>query len=234
MNLGTNFAILRSRIARIAAVAFVALAVTGCDDLTGNQMLLGFASIESREELEGYVQRAFVRNEYTGAFSARNGTLSTAELYVTWDEFRALIVDSDSFLKYGVGLLLTRYPNTTYDQLRAARDPAFGPVEDLISLEEFDYSRLWGQTYLDQIKSRPENAYLVERERLFLERARRQPWTLLSGQDYRELLRDDESFAKFLTDDSYAVTILSKNLREPLEARKLGPIYTGVTPGTAS
>lgn len=234
MNVQMCFGNLRSRIGQLVATALLALALTGCEDLATTQMLSGLANIESKTELDDFVQRAFVRGDYTGVFGVRTGILSTAELYVSWDEFRALIVDTDSFLKYGLGLIMTRYPELTYDDLRNARSDSRFPAEEVITPEEFEYYRIWGQTYLDQIKSRPENAYLIEREQLFMARAKRDPWLLLSGLDYSNLLRDDEMFVRFLTDDRFAATLLSKNLEESFDPEDLGPIYTGVTPGTGS
>lgn len=226
--------VMRRWLVRVLGIGLAAVILVGCELNSMTYHASGFANIESKEDLESYVQRAFVRNEYTGLFGARSGTLSTDELYVSWDEFRGLIVDGDTFLKYGLGLILTRYPTATYADLKAARDSKASPLENVISPEEFAYYKVWGQTYLDQIKSRPGNAWLVEREALFEARARRDPAFYLHGDEYIALITNDEDFERFLTDDSYAAGMLSRNQEAPFHPKNLGPIYTGVTPGTGS
>ncbi|MNL67454.1 hypothetical protein D3C87_1920420 [compost metagenome] len=65
--------------------------------------------------------------------------------------------------------------------------------------------------------------------------------------NYVDLLNDDEELAKFLTDDDYADDWLRANISGEVLATKsnsrtflkelifnLGPVYTGVTPGTGS
>lgn len=226
--------VLRHWMVRAVGIGMVGIVLAGCEVTSMGYLVSGFANIESKEDLENYVQRAFVRNEYTGIFDARSGTLSTDELYVSWDEFRSFIVDGDTFLKYGLGLILTRYPNATYEDLKLGRNSKASPLEDVISPEEFAYYRLWGQTYLEQIKSRPGNAWLAEREALFEARAKGDPAFYLSADDYIALIKDDVAFTRFLTDNNYAAAILSKDRHDQVYPHQLGPIYTGVTPGTAS
>lgn len=221
---------------RGVGIGVIALAVVGCRATSTGYIFSGLANIKSKAEVEDFVQRAFVRNEYTGFFTAREGTLGTDELYVSWDEYRSLIVDTDSFLKYGLGLVLARYPKLTYDEFRSRQSMSAFPLEELISSQEFDYYRIWGQTYLEQIKSRPGNAYLVEREALFRARAGREPHELLTGNAYVALLRDDAKFERFLTDNAFATEFLNRFRisEDAIDPKKLGPVYTGVPPGTGS
>lgn len=53
---------------------------------------------------------------------------------------------------------------------------------------------------------------------------------------YEELLRDTEAFEQFLTDDGFAREWLHRSevTDVPRDYLVLGPIFTGVTPGTGS
>lgn len=221
---------------RGVGIGLIALVVVGCQATSTGYIFSGLANVKSKAEVEDFVQRAFVRNEPTGFFPAREGTLGTDELYVSWDEYRSLIVDTDSFMKYGLGLILARYPKLTYDEFRSRQFGSGFPLEEFVSSQKFDYYRIWGKTYLEQIKSRPGNAYLVEREALFRARAGREPHELLTGNAYVALLTDEAKFTRFLTDNAFAAEFLNtfRITKDAIDPKKLGPIYTGVTPGTGS
>lgn len=217
---------------RVLAVLALALPLTACDLAMNSFAAYYDVPQEQREE---FIRVTFAEGKQIDAFISGEMILGTAALYVSFDEYRRLIVDEESLLRYGLGLYLARFPDTTYEEL---------PVQakDNISREQFSFYRGWGIAYYDEIRSRPENLYLVEREELFRKRVNPTSREMkeVGILAYIELIRDTDQLNKLLTDDRFARDWIIRAFDEPSPRSSgpwpgnLGPVQTPVSPGTAS
>lgn len=223
---------------RALGVLALALPLAACDVAINS--MVAYYDLPPAERQE-FIRQTFGEGKQIGSFISGEMILGTAALYVSFDEFRALIVDEESLYRYGLGLYLARFPTTTYEQFtRETTNLITG--ETFISREQFDFYRGWGMVYYDEIRSRPENRYLVEREELFRKRVQptEQEMKELGIYPYIELIHDTDKLNKLLTDDRFAQDWLIRALDEPKPRSSgnwpgmLGPVQTPVSPGTAS
>lgn len=223
---------------RALGVLALALPLAACD--VAMNSMVAYYDLPPAERQE-FIRQTFGEGKQIGAFISGEMILGTAALYVSFDEFRALIVDEESLFRYGLGLYLARFPTTTYEEItRQTTNLITG--ENFISREQFDFYRGWGMAYYDELRSRPENRYLVEREELFRKRVQpmEQEMKEIGIGPYLELIRDTDQFNELLTDDNFARNWLVRALDEPRPRRSgnwpgtLGPVQTPVSPGTGS
>ncbi|OYU49316.1 MAG: hypothetical protein CFE31_08170 [Rhizobiales bacterium PAR1] len=142
-----------------------------------------------------------------------------------------------------VGAYLARYPDITYDSIDTYF-PGVGVLEKSgITPERFDYARRFGQIWLKSIEDDPKNKAMKDRLALFQKRFGRQD--IIPLQNIRTLLRDDQAFKAFLTDDAAAIAWVNKNQDINKTQREhtfsyqsidsmLHPITVGVLPALAS
>lgn len=224
---------------RVLAVLALALPLAACD-VAMNSFAAYFD--QSPAGRQAFIDRTFKEGKQLQFFISGEMILGTAALYVSFDEFRKLVVDEESLLRYGLGLYLARFPTTTYEEIKRNTTTLKSRETDFISREQFDFYRGWGMAYYDEVRSRPENRYLVEREELFRKRVQptEQEMKELGIYPYLELIRDTDQFNKLLTDDRFARDWIIRAFDEPYPRRSgpwpgnLGPVQTPVSPGTAS
>lgn len=163
-------------------------------------------------------------------------------------DLKVLITDEKSFLTYALGIYLAWHPDMTYDELLqqvASGGGNAAQVNKEMSREEFEYYRAAGKAWADSLIRDPENRIMVERMELFRQRMGTGVYTSetdLNPWAYKDLLNNGEQLERFLTDDRYATEWLRKNYKQTTSGDRgpsmyglvLGPIYTGVTPGTGS
>lgn len=217
---------------RRLAVLALALPLVACD--VGMNSMVAYYDLPPAERQE-FIRQTFGEGKQIGAFISGEMILGTSALYISFDEFRALVVDEESLLRYGLGLYLARFPDITYEWLPPL-------VREGITPDRFNFYRAWGLDFLDELQSRPENRYLVEREELF--RKRVNPTTEemqeVTISSYLELIRDTDQFNELLTDDKFARDWIVRAFDEPRPRSSgnwpgmLGPVQTPVSPGTAS
>jgi hypothetical protein len=165
-------------------------------------------------------------------------TLGRLALFIDKQELRGLIVDQETFLIYGLGTQLVLNPGMTYEMFQ---EHVGGPVGEKITREDYNSYRYRAYIWIEEVKARPHNRVLLERLELFTARAKVDV-TKLPVASLLKLLNDDQKLAIFLTDDVRAKQILGDLLEDAVDwnvvrhgyGGKLGPVYTGVTPGTAS
>lgn len=224
---------------RALGVLALALPLAACD-VAMNSFTLYFD--QTPEKRQAFIDATFKEGKQLQFFVSGEMILGTAALYVSFDEFRALIVDEESLFRYGLGLYLARFPTTTYEEISRQTAGLPDRERNFISREQFDFYRGWGMAYYDELQSRPENRYIVEREELFRKRVQptEQEMKEIGIGPYLELIRDTDQFNELLTDDTFARNWLIRALDEPQPRRSgnwpgmLGPVQTPVSPGTGS
>ena len=225
---------------RTLAMALVAVALAGtlaaCTQSDMQfAMVLEYSKLTD-EEKAGYLAR--MQRTARDSPGLRMGLLHTNGLYIDWNEYiDRVFASEENFLKYGVGLALAMHPEITFKQVTQLAPG----LAEVATEADFNYYRYTGYEYYVDMRSRPENRYLAEREALFLARAGIDVSGLRMRRDgdaYIALLRDDDAFQRFLTDEGFANVWLSQHRNNTKDApwlvRDLGPAFQGVTPATGS
>ncbi len=92
---------------RRLAVLALALPLVACD--VGMNSMVAYYDLPPAERQE-FIRQTFGEGKQIGAFISGEMILGTSALYISFDEFRALVVDEESLLRYGLGLYLARFP----------------------------------------------------------------------------------------------------------------------------
>jgi hypothetical protein len=151
------------------------------------------------------------------------------------DNYLAMMTkDTDSFLKYVIGGMLYRY-NVSFEQAAQynIKDEAL-----------FNYYKGFGAAYSESIRNDPRQAWMKERLEMFKARAGRiNDMNTISWFSAWKLLRNDDEFKRYLTEDAFAGNWFSANRSEQKQGAKiessffyesyLGPINSGVLPNAS-
>ena len=212
------------QLGRLAVTVMLAVALAGCN---------------VQQKLEAYVrgtpaQQSALHEEFIAYVHSDNGAsaMGPLALYMDVGQYLDLLVDHHSMMRYTVGVYLALDPNAALYFQTVASAGLFP-----ISRSRLDEYIAAGDLFVRNLRTRPENRYLAERELLFLKRTG--SVAMDRSGDFNkvlDLIRDGDRFLQFLTDDDYAREVMADiRGRLPSQVTIYEPLpQSSITPGTGS
>lgn len=229
-------------LARALIVVALGLGLSGCwDMMLKDSRFQGLIAgkPEAVKQVQDFIRTTTDTRNYVETGATQEYIFQEDAIYLPANFIDIVSKDRDSILKYYIGTMLWRH-NISFEQVKSIGLEGIDEVT-------FNYYKGSGGAWINSLRNDPKNAYIKERFELYKKRAGKN-YTYYPNEfnpfGIAKLLRNDEAFKLFLTDNNYAAGWLqaenayanngfaTKHYIYEL-TKQLGPAISGVLPNAS-